>query len=214
MATTGAPAQDLRLTPHNFARQGAAAAAASESSELCVFCHTPTVQSGGLVPLWQRSLESAFAFPTYDDIGNALLGRVGSHSLACLSCHDAAQARNAGSASVSSERDHPVGVPYRGVLDAAPGRADALDVAPGRGNYKPASSGLVDGKPAWWVSPRGPGGMRTRTDLPLFPGSPGGGAEPVPLIECGTCHDPHSAAPLFLRVAPRGSQLCLTCHDL
>jgi predicted CXXCH cytochrome family protein len=103
--------------------------------------------------------------------------------------------------SISPQRDHPVGVPYGGALDGAPR---------GGGEFRPASRGMVDGRPAWWVSRRGSAATRTRGDLPLFSRS---AEDPVPLIECGTCHDPHVAAPLFLRPAARERELCLTCHD-
>lgn len=189
-----AQAQDLRVTPHNLARQGAAAAQ-SEAGELCAFCHAPSAPEGALAPRWQRALEMPFAFPIYDDTGSGLRGRVGSHSLACLSCHDTM---------LGSPGEHPVGIPFRGPLDGKPRRG--LD-------YKPASRGTVDGRSAWWVSALGTTGSRTRKDLPLFARSAGEEADPAPLIECGTCHDPHSTAPLFLRLRGRASDLCLTCHD-
>jgi len=199
-----APSADLRGTPHNLARQGAASDIDAE--ELCVFCHTPTAAGAPATPLWQRGLERSFAFRMYDDVGGAATGRVGSHSVVCLSCHDATQASSVTLAfrtRLDPHRDHPAGVPYRGPLDGAP--QHGLD-------YRPASRGLVDGRQAWWVSRRALGAPRSREDLPLFLPDPDAlGA--VPLIECGTCHDPHSSAPRFLRIANTGSQLCLSCHD-
>lgn len=206
LAMTMAPAhaQDMRVTPHNLTRQGGGAAAAqSEAGELCIFCHAPSAAQATVVPHWQRSLETSFAYPMYDDVGIGMAGRVGSHSLACLSCHDATQAELSGIPSVSADGIHPIGVPYRGALDGSP--------VPGA-EYRPASSGIVDGKRMWWVS-RGSSATRSRSDLPLFARRPAEGADSVPLIECGTCHDPHSPQPLFLRLANGGSQLCLTCHD-
>lgn len=208
MTMPGASAQDLRVTPHNLARQASAAAATeSDAGELCVFCHTPTALFGApaaAAPRWQRSLEGSFIFSMYDDVGSDLLGRVGSHSVACLSCHDATQAESLSIPSESVGREHPVGVPYRGALDGSPDP---------RADYRPASRGIVDGKPAWWVSRGSRSGTRARSDLPLFARRLSEGAEPVPLIECGTCHDPHTSSRLFLRLAAGASQLCLTCHN-
>jgi predicted CXXCH cytochrome family protein len=202
---------DIRVTPHNLARYKDDPAASAE--ELCVFCHTPTVSEGvAAAPRWQRNLDAAHIFPTFDDIGagDPGAGRVGSHSVVCLSCHDALQAAAVGIPAGSAPAitpDHPVGVPYRGPLDGAaqPRRRDS--------EYRPASRGMVGGRTAWWVSPRGPGLPRERGDLPFFPGAAPQGGEAVPLIECGTCHDPHSPNRLFLRATSPGSMLCLTCHD-
>ena len=52
------------------------------------------------------------------------------------------------------------------------------------------------------------------TDFPLYTRTDGPVATAQPYVECGTCHDPHSANSTFLRL-PNGnkdSQVCLTCH--
>lgn len=203
---------DMRITPHNLARQGAALAKADETNELCVFCHTPTVPGDAVAsPRWQRHVEATHVFPTYDDTGIVDLakGRAGSHSVVCLSCHDAAQAATAGNAPDAAPTftfDHPIGVPYRGATE------EPHSVLLPR-EYHPASRGTVGGREVWWVSRRGPGLPRGRDDLPFFSGPAPAGGESVPLIECGTCHDPHSPNRLFLRVTAAGSALCLTCHN-
>ena len=65
----------------------------------------------------------------------------------------------------------------------------------------------------WWID-TGTQGYQG-TDLKLYTRldvSGSGGAQPT--VECGTCHDPHSGNPLFLRLpnGNRQSQVCLTCH--
>jgi len=203
-AMTPARANDLRDTPHNLARHGGAAG----EEGLCIFCHTPSASEGAaMAPRWQRALEGSFSFAVYDDVGSGLTGRVGSHSVVCLSCHDALQAQSISAptaVSISPERSHPVGVPYSGPLDGAPRHGV---------EFRPASRAMVDGRPVWWVSRRGPTATRARSDLPLFSRNAPDREDPVPFIECGTCHDPHTAAPLFLRLAGRRGELCLTCHD-
>lgn len=204
-------AQDLRATPHNLARHGELAVAQAEVGELCVFCHAPTLREpAGGVPLWQSSVDATHAFDLYDDVGLNLVGRVGSHSVACLSCHDANQAATTGialapGASIPAvgERDHPVGVPYSGALG---GPRDP------QSEFRPAAGAMLDGKPVWWVPAGPPGARRRRSDLPLFTRSSAEDGNGTALVECGTCHDPHGAAPRFLRLAPNATQLCQTCH--
>ena len=52
------------------------------------------------------------------------------------------------------------------------------------------------------------------TDFPLYSRNDGTLASPEPMVECGTCHDPHSSQVTFLRLPGGnvGSQVCLTCH--
>jgi predicted CXXCH cytochrome family protein len=194
---------DVRTSPHNLARGGPAA----EDDELCIFCHTPAAPHGAVPPpRWQLDLPETFQYAIYDDIGVGDLsaGRVGSHSVVCLSCHDASQAPNAGPVSIAPgiSPDHPIGVPYRGA---------AGDMGP-FAEYKVASSATINGRRVWWVSRHGPEAARSRTDLPFFSTVLAGSPEPVPLIECGTCHDPHGGNRQFLRVPPSQGGLCFTCH--
>lgn len=224
LAGTMAMAADIRSTPHNLTRAGLQVAA----EEVCVFCHTPQLSRGtagaaatAVQPGWQPSLPTHHAFVLYDDIGRLQFGdrpAVGSQSVACLSCHDANQAFSV----MSSEADHPFGIPYRGFTrgrertlqeetrsDDAPARAakhlKSLD------DFRLPSRGEVDNRSVWWVSATGLSALRTRADLPLYARQGLGGE--VPYVECGSCHDPHIANKLFLRVSNEGSRLCLTCHD-
>lgn len=223
-------ATGLLSTKHNLSgREGVRTS--RDSREVCVFCHTPTADmtaggepAGAIAPAWQPSSEKVeTGFATYDDIGRQDAdGRSfsGSQSFACLSCHDATQALGI----TNLTFDHPYGVPYRG---AYRGRAEALAleqrlVSQGDTPYKLANaiqrsdefkqaiSGQVGGRQQWWV-PTSTAGVKTRADLPLYPRQSDTG-EMVPFIECGSCHDPHMASEMFLRINPQGSQLCLTCH--
>jgi len=85
-------------TRHNLGSAGGGpnTAAATDTAEICVFCHTPHGgDTGAPVPLWNKQLTSA-TFTTYDQLGtstlDAAVGTVGSVSLACLTCHDGTQA--------------------------------------------------------------------------------------------------------------------------
>ena len=77
-------------------------------------------------------------------------------------------------------------------------------------------TGLGTGAAAhtWYVD-TGAAGYQA-TDFPLYSRTniAGNTATIQPTVECGTCHDPHSANPTFLRLpgGNTGSQVCLTCH--
>lgn len=92
-------------TKHNLgssANGGTGSAARVNSTtgtaEICVFCHTPhasnTLATGA--PLWNKAVPLANTFTTYGTANSSTIdGKVldvGSVSLACLSCHDGAQA--------------------------------------------------------------------------------------------------------------------------
>lgn len=191
---------DVRTSPHNLTGDGSTA----RDSEICVFCHVPATPSGASVtPLWQSDAQASYQYSTYDHTGVRDLGhgRVGSHSLACLSCHDALQAPSAGSVPIvrGNQLDHPIGVPYRGSLSGIGLESE----------YRHPSSASINGRLVWWISLRA-SGTRSRTDLPFFAGSSDTNDENVPFIECGTCHDPHTANRLFLRSDTQS--LCMTCH--
>jgi predicted CXXCH cytochrome family protein len=218
-------AADIRGTPHNLTR----AREAVNAEEVCVFCHTPQIpvgpslerSSGVAQPAWQPSLPGNHAFVMYDDIGRLQFGdkvAVGSQSIACLSCHDANQAFSV----MAADSDHPFGIPYRGFSRGRERRGEEEakeDEAPSRAarhlksldEFRLPSRGMVDNRSVWWVSSAGPSALRTRGDLPLYARAAPGGE--IPYVECSSCHDPHSANRLFLRVSNEGSRLCLTCHD-
>lgn len=217
-------ASDIRATPHNLTRKGALVPV----EEVCVFCHTPQLPGlqpgrlgGAARPAWQPSLPPTHAFVIYDDIGRLQFGdkpAIGSQSIACLSCHDANQAFSV----MSSDADHPFGIPYRGFTrgrERLPQEESTGDDAPGHAahylkaldEFRVPSHGLVDNRSVWWVSAGGLSAVRSRSDLPLY-ARPAAGGE-IPYVECSSCHDPHAPNKLFLRVSNEGSRLCLTCHE-
>ena len=88
---------DVANTRHNLGTGGPGPNTFSGTAEICVFCHTP---HGGdttaAVPLWNRTLAAPSSYTTYDSLGSTSMDAaeapVGSVSIACLSCHDGAQA--------------------------------------------------------------------------------------------------------------------------
>lgn len=83
---------------HDFTTGGAAQETTAVTDQVCVFCHTPHgADTTAPVPLWNKVLDanqgrftrySTLATPSFD----SQEAPVGSVSLACLSCHDGAQA--------------------------------------------------------------------------------------------------------------------------
>jgi len=104
-------------------------------------------------------------------------------------------------------------VPGGATSQAGPGDTTGAVNGSGTGvvqHYIAPSGGDV-----WYVD-TGTAGYQS-TDFPLYTrsdvtGPTAGTAQPT--VECGTCHDPHSGNPTFLRLSGgnQGSQVCLTCH--
>jgi predicted CXXCH cytochrome family protein len=232
---------DIRDTKHNLTGRAAGGAQGADSAamrraerEVCVFCHTPSLDEAGanrdrvVTPQWQRSVEATFAFELWDDIGRADTGTggaIGSVSMACLSCHDDVQAFGVAPGTGS---DHPFGVPYRGIDRGGEKASDyrkrllIAQEAPvqvglnirDEEEFRPARTGTINRRQIWWTSVTDTG-QRTKNDLPLYPRRIAEGAgnyAVVPFIECTSCHDPHSTREVFLRTSNEGSRLCLTCH--
>ncbi|MBI4984570.1 MAG: cytochrome c3 family protein [Rhodocyclales bacterium] len=219
----GTASADIRTTPHSLVRKSVKA----DASDICVFCHTPNLSGAppDKAPLWQGSIGTDLVFTIYDDIGRLGLGKssVGSQSIACLSCHDANQAR----AVSKTSADHPFGVPYRGATKSRPPAIPALGRKPDFNPENPAiwarnlvahedlrdvSQGIIEERTVWWVSMSGTTARRMRNDLPLYTRNETDSGQDMPFIECSSCHDPHSNNSKFLRLTNDGSRLCLTCH--
>ena len=127
---TGTASAGIADTKHNLG-SGAGPAGrnqASNTAEICVFCHTPHGGSTDApVPLWNKRLGAAGApagggsYTTYDQLATPSLDGavavVGSVSMACLSCHDGTQAMDniinaPGSGNVSADGGGNDGLAY------------------------------------------------------------------------------------------------------
>lgn len=104
-------AASIKDTPHNLGSGNTltktpsgnpVANHSSNTGEICVFCHTP---HGGdntaAVPIWNKKLgingdSNALGYKRYKDLGtttfDAAEAKIGSVTIACLSCHDGTQA--------------------------------------------------------------------------------------------------------------------------
>ncbi len=90
---------------------------AALNGEICVFCHTPHgSDTSAAAPLWNKQLPSGTNYTTYASLQSGtmdgVVGKPGAISLACLSCHDGAQAM-----------DNIINAPGSGQYDANGGGA-------------------------------------------------------------------------------------------
>lgn len=215
---------DMRNSKHNLT-QSPDSTGSVDPRQICVFCHTPTHANpvDAAQPKWQSSLPDGTTFLMFDDIGR--IGKegseaIGSQSIACLSCHDSAQAFGISGGSL----DHPFAVPYRGALSPEqrqkireelkqsgklfnPGKQIKFDA-----DFRQANRGIVDNRPVWWVSKDTASTQRGRLDVPLYVRVDQADQTEIPFVECASCHDPHTVRPLFLRAESNPNELCLTCH--
>lgn len=94
--SAGGAIAGVKNTKHNLGSTGSGTNNMDGTGEVCVFCHTPHgSDTTAVVPLWNKSLPGT-TYQTYDSLGTTTLdggvAKVGSVSVACLSCHDGTQA--------------------------------------------------------------------------------------------------------------------------
>ena len=158
---------------------------AAGTTSVCVFCHTPHgSDTAAAVPLWNKALPASGTFTAYSSLGtstyDATQGDIGSVSLACLSCHDGAQAMDsminapgsglytAGGTSAYTlatmtgtptpilgkdlKNDHPISMAYAGgTTDATWAQADSSSAKYKDGDFSPIKYASINGNDTWWV---------------------------------------------------------------
>lgn len=225
-------------TKHNLGSQQTITNAneTTATAEICVFCHTPHAAGVAKAPLWNKGLPSgSYSMYSSSTMEAATTGQPGGISLACLSCHDGTQAMDnvinapgsggynsagarmtgtwsgtnqsggqmTGLANLGKDltNDHPIGIKYCGNAQTSGGSCTDPDffsyVVSGSGGYVDRTMGT--GLSA---------GVRDKGDMWLYNNGSGG-----LMVECASCHDPHSGNQTFLRASNSSSQVCLTCHN-
>lgn len=134
------PAQaGIANTKHNLSPSSApgnnSVAVGGGTDEICVFCHTPhAADTTAPVPLWNKRLNTGATYTTYATLNSSSIDGeilpVGSISLACLSCHDGAQAMDnlinapgSGGYDVTGGGTNGLGYTWQGTrVDTATGR--------------------------------------------------------------------------------------------
>ncbi len=133
----------------------------TETSEICIFCHTPHHTNTGQSPIWNRG-SSGTSFTAYGGtVGGSTITAVLAPSLACLSCHDGVttfdnivNSPGKGLTGTQGSWSFTVGgVDYitafsgSGVTDYALQHSGRLDIGGGGPNAINAGSGLSDDHP-------------------------------------------------------------------
>jgi hypothetical protein len=114
--------------------------------------------------------------------------------------------------------DHPIGIQYCG--GGLSGSGTTISGTCADSDFEQPETQTINGNQIFWVDSGGTG--KQRTDLPLYQRASG---TLGPLVECGSCHDPHvsdgqagppgtsqTAGETFLRISNDESAVCRACH--
>jgi hypothetical protein len=116
--------------------------------------------------------------------------------------------------------DHPIGIQYCGG-GITGGSGTTVTGACRDQDFVALQTNTINSSQVFWVDTGGLG--KQRTDLPLYTR---GGSTAGPMVECGSCHDPHVstgqagptssggrvAGETFLRISNASSAVCTACH--
>ena len=216
---------------------------AGNTTQICVFCHTPHGSNTGVdAPLWNKGLPVSTYTPYNSATMDVVLtsASITGVSLACLSCHDGAQAvdnmiNRPGSGLYTATTGTRLGVGLTN--DSLTAQGFAVDTTPNLGtnllNDHPIGMNFCSAATAA-AALAGTCGDADFNDFTegstvgrMFVSAPGNATfdkvTDLPLygvsgnnaqVVCATCHDPHNTANgTFLRISNVGSGLCLTCHN-
>lgn len=127
--------------------------------------------------------------------------------------------------------DHPIGIEYCGggiVGNGTNGFSSSTcrdsdfvgttQITTSDARLAQVQTATIGGAQAFWVN-LGAGTTRDKGDISLYNRNftSVGGSANTPSVECGSCHEPHTAATgignvAFMRVTAAGSAICLSCH--
>jgi predicted CXXCH cytochrome family protein len=203
---------------HNLSMYGVDAA--SNTSEVCVFCHTPH-QAQVAKPLWNRINGDATGYVLYSSSSMKNIPYKSgltpdSMSLLCISCHDGTAiganvankpkdigtnpliVQSAGSSNITNDRINNTKTNFGTNLS----KHHPINFNVTLNGFQYALGDVDDATHE--ISTGNGGGYK----LPLFKSARGPNS-----LECSSCHDAHNQGESFLR-APgmMASNLCLTCH--
>lgn len=182
---------DIQRTKHNLSAGGPGTVKSSQTSEVCVFCHTPHNANPSRA-LWNQELSGTTYTLYTSSTLEATLGQPTGSSRLCLSCHD--------------------GTVALGALRKPPSDA-AVTMAPLAGRAA-LGTDLSDDHPISFVYDSAlairQGALADPATLPAHAPLDNTGQ-----LQCTSCHDPHDDTyRQFLRADDRRGALCTTCHQV
>ncbi len=215
-ASVSAQNEGIKDTKHNFSNSSGRdivgfndlSTSVADYGEICVYCHTP---HGGQTsaPLWNRQFTTS-TFTMYNDasggssdLNMTFAGQPTGVSLACLSCHD-------GTIGIDVIINKPNGTPPAALNQTLVDIYGGVDPD----SLKILGTDLRNDHPISMVyDPANDAQFNTVASitgagLKLF-NDPSLGAN---VVQCATCHNPHTQNATFLRILNASSNLCLTCH--
>lgn len=199
--SAGQAVAGISTTKHNLASTSTNTIKSSDSTEICVFCHTPhDAIKNNSITLWNHALSTSsyttYTSPTMDNTVTAM-GAVdattATTSNLCLSCHDGTVALNS--------QNNPSNELKNGAMVGVTANklgAGSTNLGTDLSNDHPVNMAYDRTKDTNLKDLTGV------TTVKLYTNS----------VQCASCHDPHTSANApFLRASMTGSSLCLICHD-
>lgn len=177
-------------TLHNLSATGPGTFKATDTTDICVFCHTPH-NAAPARALWNRDLPPTTYTLYQSSTLQAQINQPTGASRLCLSCHD--------------------GTTALGSLRVAPGGAGtALGPLTGKAAL---GTDLSDDHPVSFVYDTA---LASKQGELVDPTTLSGHIQldETKQLQCTACHDPHNSSNRsFLRVDDRYAALCTTCHS-
>lgn len=194
----------VAATKHNFGSMSTAAIKTTDTSEICVFCHTPhnSVPAQGM---WNKQIPGDIYNVYASQTIVAAVGQPTGSSKLCLSCHD-------GTIAVGSLLNLPGPVsPMAGTLNVTgPGITPQGTISTTSASY--IGTDLTNDHPiSFNYSLSYPTNVEIKSSS-TFPAQVK--LDSANKLQCTTCHDPHGTNyPKFMVASLDNGNLCTTCHD-
>lgn len=232
---------DIANTKHNFSVSSGNTVRATDSEEICVFCHTPHGASTSVVaPLWNRSFSqanyTAYSSASIDALG---LDQPGGSSKVCLSCHDGTIAIGNVNVLNGALTDGNTSTPDINVVGTGPGGTLPGGTDSTSGFTRLLGTDLTNDHPISFTYDDSlalrDGELRSPSTSTHIGNRIPGVKPDVPLenneLQCTSCHDPHIRDTVisnikflrlnrFQKTAPTGGAfdkandiICLACHN-
>jgi predicted CXXCH cytochrome family protein len=198
----------IATTKHNLSSTGTGGYTANNTTEICVFCHTPHAAAVAQGPLWNRSaVDRNYTMYTIQTAtAQTAANPLSPASKACMSCHDGATALNS-----IINKPGLNGAALTGSVTSALSTGDANIGETGGTNLSndhPVAITYITAK----ASLRAPNGTIATGVTKVSGTNTVNGTTNVTTVMCESCHDVHTNTASFLRIANTGSSLCLACH--